>query len=136
NEWDTKLGDVSATLMTLAQIQELMAKGFEFGSHTLRHCHLDQLDEGDQWEEIFQSRSKLEAQLGRPIDTFCYPYGGYNETTLHLVREAGYLLATTCDKGHNTSDTDPVKLNRIAIRHDTSLPIFIYKMWRWYKRGR
>lgn len=136
NEWDTKLGDVSAPLMSLEQIKELMERGFEFGSHTLTHCHLDQVDEAAQRDELFGSKSALEAKLDRPVDTFCYPYGGYNQTTLSLVREAGYRFATTCDKGHNTSETDPVKLNRIVVRHDTSLPIFIYKLWRWYKRGR
>lgn len=136
NAWDTRIGDVAAPLMTREQILELAAKGFEFGSHTLTHCHLDHLTEDEQRRELVESKANLEHELGLPMDTFCYPYGGYNETTLKLVAEAGYKLATTCDKGHNTLETPPFKLNRIAIRNDTSLPIFIYKLWRWYRRGR
>ncbi len=46
----------------------------EAGSHTCRHIHLN---EGQNKEilkqEIIQSKSQIEKQLGQSMDTFCYP---------------------------------------------------------------
>jgi peptidoglycan/xylan/chitin deacetylase (PgdA/CDA1 family) len=33
--------------------------------------------------------------LGHPIRHFAYPYGAYNQTSIDLAREAGYLTAVT-----------------------------------------
>jgi peptidoglycan/xylan/chitin deacetylase (PgdA/CDA1 family) len=136
NEWDTQLGDHPAVLMEDQTILDLANKGFEFGSHTRTHVHLDQSDENVQREEIVDSKKRLEETLGFPIQTFCYPYGGYNTTSVNLVKEAGYSCAVTTRKGLNTESTDRFQLNRIAIRNDTLMPIFVYKLWRAFRLGK
>jgi peptidoglycan/xylan/chitin deacetylase (PgdA/CDA1 family) len=136
NEWDTKIGDSRASLMSKATILQLHEQGVEFGSHTLSHAHLDQISAAEQRVEIINSRTVLESELGIPINTFCFPYGGYNEYTLKCVDEAGYCVATSTEKGINTAQTDQRRLKRIAIRNDTSLPVFIYKLWRAYRLGK
>ena len=136
NEWDTVIGDVSYPLMSLESLQRIHAEGIEIGSHTKTHSRLTTLDPVSQEDEICGSKWELESMLGFTIDTFCYPYGSYDETSIELVHKAGYRYATTCEKGLNTGDEDSAKLKRIAIRNDTSLPIFIYKLWRAYRFGR
>ncbi len=136
NQWDIAVGDVAYPLMSPNSIRKLHGEGVEFGSHTRTHARLSNLDTPSQEDEIIFSKQDLEERLGFPIDTFCYPYGSYNESSVTAVREAGYRFATSCNKGLNDGTEDPLLLKRIAIRNDTSLPVFIYKMWRAFRLGR
>ena len=136
NEWDIKLGEKSADLMSRETILKLLHQGFEFGSHTMTHVHLDQVDDGVQRLEIEKSKADLESALGVPMNVFCYPYGGLNDSAMKLVQEAGYSCAVSTRKGLNTRDTNRFCLNRIAVRNDTLLPVFVYKLWRAFRYGR
>ena len=136
NAWDENIGDVTYPLMSKESIIRLHEKGYEFGSHTKTHIRLSTHDAITQDDEIRGSKADLETMLGFPIHTFCYPYGSYNDNSLRSVRASGYQFATTCDKGLNDGTEDPLRLKRIAIRNDTSLPVFIYKLWRAFRLGR
>ncbi|MBS1728785.1 MAG: polysaccharide deacetylase family protein [Armatimonadetes bacterium] len=136
NGWDVAIGDVGYPLMSADSIRKLASQGVEFGSHTRRHRRLTEISGQEQEDEIVGSRRLLELDLGLSIDTFCYPYGGYNESSVAWAREAGYKFATSCEKGLNDGSEDPLLLKRIAIRNDTSLPVFIYKLWRAFRFGR
>ena len=133
NEWDIAVGDKPAPLMNLETIHELVKQGAQFGSHTLSRPRLANLDEQDQKRELVESHnlliSNLQPQTSHPT-TICYPYGSYNAATLTLAREAGYKFGFSTDKGLNDASTDAMRLKRIAIRHDTSVPALIYKLWR------
>ena len=122
--------------MSKGSIVRLQELGYEFGSHTRSHIRLSSHDALSQDEEIRGSKSDLETLLGSPIQTFCYPYGSYDENRLRSVRASGYRFAVTCDKGMNGGTEDPLRLKRIAIRNDTSLPVFVYKLWRAFRLGR
>ena len=83
-------------LMAKEEVRELASRGFEIGSHTRTHCDLGRLSDADPLQarrEIFDSRTELEDLLGVPVTSFCYPYGGWTETAVQWVREAGYLQA-------------------------------------------
>ena len=136
NAWDENVGDVTYPLMSKESIIQLHEQGYEFGSHSKSHIRLSSHDAVSQDSEIRGSKADLEALLGFPIQTFCYPYGSYDENSLHSVRTSGYQFATTCDKGLNDGSEDPLRLKRIAIRNDTSLPVFVYKLWRAFRLGR
>ncbi len=136
NAWDENIGDVTYPLMSKDSIVRLQEQGYEFGSHTRSHIRLSTHDALAQDEEIRGSKADLETLLGFPIETFCYPYGSYDESSLQSVRASGYRFAVTCDKGLNDGTEDPLRLKRIAIRNDTSLPVFIYKLWRAFRLGR
>lgn len=136
NEWDVKIGDIPCPLMTIDTIKDLARQGVEIGSHTYSHPRLADLDEPDQFREIIESKATLEEQLGIPMESFCYPYGSHNDTSVKLAERAGFKFAVTTKKGLNTAQTHPMRLNRIAIRHDTPLPVLIYKFWRAFKYDR
>jgi peptidoglycan-N-acetylglucosamine deacetylase len=82
----------AADRLTPAEIREV-AKDFEIGAHTLTHPHLDRLDTATAWREISDSKETLEFIVGKPLRSFCYPYGDYSEETKRLVREAGFSRA-------------------------------------------
>ena len=135
NAWDVVLGDVEERLMTREQIKDAAKKGTEFGSHTLSHADLSTCSDAEARLEIFGSKRKLESELGLPIETFCYPYGHFKESTVNLVEEAGYRFACTTAKGVNTVQTPPHRLNRINIRSDTWSAVFVLKLLRSRRNG-
>lgn len=82
-------------LMDASKGRELVAMGFEAGSHTLTHPDLARLPEVAARREIAQSRPRLSDLLSAPITTFCYPYGSFLPIHTTMVQEAGYEAART-----------------------------------------
>ena len=85
----------------------------EIGSHAVSHTLLSALPVADQRREIEQSKACLEGLIGRPVQSFSYPNGGFDQITPHLAREAGYALALTTEFGLVTGSTDPFRLPRL-----------------------
>jgi len=56
------------------------------------------MSQDDQFAEIVDSRQKLEAILGSPINTFSYPYGNFTPETVEIVEAAGFEGALTADE--------------------------------------
>ena len=80
------------SFVTVEEIQELYAAGWEIGSHGISHIDLTKYP-GRQEEEIVKSRQKLQSLLDIPILSFAYPYGTYDEDSLQYVYYAGYTGA-------------------------------------------
>jgi peptidoglycan/xylan/chitin deacetylase (PgdA/CDA1 family) len=130
NAWDLRMGDVEERLMDRRTILECRAQGVEFGSHTVTHAHLPQLDLAEAAAEIQTSKLDLESWLGGPVNFFCYPYGAETPSIRELVRNGGYLGATTVKTGVNGPRTDPFGWGRINVRSTTSLFRLAFKLWR------
>lgn len=77
-------------LLSLEQMRSLPAGLVTIGSHTLTHPMLTELGESEARREIQESKTKLEAMLGREVRQFSFPFGGFNEELVKLCREAGY----------------------------------------------
>jgi len=78
--------------MDTDRIRELYAHGWEIGSHSISHVSLTERTDR-QTDEIVDSRRKLQSKLGVPILTFAYPFGTYNEDSVHYAHFAGYIAA-------------------------------------------
>src|SRR5712692_2183757 len=74
-------------VMTKTQLSELVEMRMEVGSHTLTHPILTELQKGEIFRELRESREILEDMLGRPVTSFCYPKGKFNDTARSLIRE-------------------------------------------------
>jgi peptidoglycan/xylan/chitin deacetylase (PgdA/CDA1 family) len=109
-----------------------------FEAHTVTHPSLLALDEEAARAEIRDSRTELEARLGREVSAFAYPAGLYGDRERRLVAEAGYRAAVSCEPGVNVPSTDRLALRRRQIDardrlvdfrakvgggHDTPLPL-------------
>ncbi|MEM7727445.1 MAG: polysaccharide deacetylase family protein [Cyanobacteria bacterium P01_A01_bin.45] len=67
-------------------------------AHSMTHPpDLTKLSEEEIRKEIFESKQKLEKELGKKINYFTYPAGKHNETVKQLVQEAGYVAALSMD---------------------------------------
>lgn len=94
----------------------------QFGAHTVTHPNLTAISDDAARREIVGSKAALEARVGHPVATFCYPAGLFGARERRLVAEAGFRLATSCEPGVNTPETDPLALRRLQIgRRDALL---------------
>jgi peptidoglycan/xylan/chitin deacetylase (PgdA/CDA1 family) len=75
-----------------------LAEGFEIGAHTLTHPRLPELAEDAARREIIEGKDAVENMLGRPVTSFCYPYGAYSEKHPAMVRAAGFSVARTVER--------------------------------------
>lgn len=109
-----------------------------FEAHTVTHPSLLAVDDGTAAAEIRDSRHELQGRLGRTVSAFAYPAGLYSERERHLVSQAGYAAAVSCEPGVNRPDSDRFALRRRQIDsrdrlldfrakvgggHDTPLPL-------------
>ena len=102
--------------LTWPQIRQLHVAGFEMGAHTVDHNDLSKQTPNAQYHEIFDSKAMLETQIGKTINTFCYPSGRYDAVTESLVEQAGFTSATTTHPGLASKlQYDPFQLPRIRI---------------------
>ena len=115
--WDRQLG-VRHPWMTWDQVRSLHRKGFDVGAHTRTHVDLGRISEVEAREEIFSARLELQRQLGAPVESFAYPYGGPHhlaEANRDLVKAAGFRCCCSCFGGLNAAGTDPFHLRRVPI---------------------
>lgn len=71
------------------QLKEMIAEGWEIGSHTMSHADL--LKPGKNLQrEIFDSRKVLENALGIPVHSLAYPFAIAGANTFYLTSLAGY----------------------------------------------
>ena len=69
------------------------------GAHTVNHPLLPAHPREFRRLEILNGRSELQDVIGRPVRHFAYPYGGYDQTTVDILREEGFASAcTTVDR--------------------------------------
>lgn len=103
-----------------AQVTEMQRHGIDFGSHTLTHALLSQVQPGEARREIRESRRMIEDRLGVPVSQFCYPRGDFSAAVKRMVAEEGYSAACSTRPGPNDWRTDPFALHRTYIsRRDT-----------------
>jgi peptidoglycan/xylan/chitin deacetylase (PgdA/CDA1 family) len=83
-----------ANLLTNKEVVNL-SKNFEIGAHTMTHPRLSKVSVLESDFEINESKKYLEKIIGKPIISFCYPGGDYNQTHIKQVKNAGYKIART-----------------------------------------
>lgn len=127
-------GQVKAPLMDVGTIRALLGQDIDFGSHTLTHPRLSQLDAAAQEREIRDSRSRLEDLLGRPVRHFCYPYGDYDAHSRDLVAAAGYASGLTCIRGAGNRADNRWEIPRKAISYGDNLVGYFWKLHMKHER--
>jgi peptidoglycan/xylan/chitin deacetylase (PgdA/CDA1 family) len=109
----------SELYMSVDQAKTMMRAGMSFGSHGYSHQWLSSMTPEDQAVDIDRSLDFLRG-LGVPMTdwSICYPYGGYNQATLDIVRaRSGALGVTTRDAVADLASDDPLELPRIDTIH-------------------
>ena len=131
-------------------LRDLVASGFEIGSHTVTHIDLGRCTDATAVAELVQSKRELEAIVGRPVTLFAYPFGreqNVRDGTRELARRSGYQAMFSAYGGFVTENSNLFDLQRIAVSTDTrpldllmeieGLSVGALKQWwRQRRRGR
>lgn len=122
NQWLNDIDtapSVERSLMNWDELREMVASGLvDVGSHGCHHYRLDNLDAKTIAREIVESKRRLEEELPRSVQVFCYPNGDSSPLARDLVAEH-YKAAVTTSRGINSSrGLKPLELLRIAIHED------------------
>ncbi len=125
NVWDHAHGVPPTPLMGADHLRDWLAAGMEIGAHTRNHANLNLCDDATARDEIAGSKQDLEALLGIEVRSFCYPYGEHRAEHAQMVREAGYATGTTIISSRTRADDDPMRLPRISVHLQGSLPLVV-----------
>jgi len=99
--------------LTWNQLREMDAAGVEIGSHTVTHPILNRVTNPQLECELSDSRERLESELDRKVDLFCYPNGDSSPEIERKVAEAGYRAAVTTRASLNRAGENMLALARI-----------------------
>jgi peptidoglycan/xylan/chitin deacetylase (PgdA/CDA1 family) len=110
--------------VTAAQVRESDRSGIEIGSHTVTHADLARTSAGGVRSEVVDSKRYLEALLGHPVFSFCYPSGMFTGAVAYQVAAAGYHDATTTRYGYWHSLADRYVWTRLRVSGGESLAQF------------
>jgi len=110
--------------LTQTELRELSDLGFEIGSHSMTHRHLNDLNDKEVEFELVDSKQRLEEIVGRPVVHFSCPGGRVNRVTTEVAVKAGYKTVATSRLGLNFASSDPFALNRIAIKNGLNARAF------------
>ncbi len=112
NDWPTQSPGIPRTpLMSWAVLRDL-PRNVAVGAHTVTHQDLRSLGNDEMRREVCQSRTQIEQEIGRTVDSFAYPYGGVNPRSAALVRaEFGCGCSTRLAFAH--AGSDPAVLPRL-----------------------
>lgn len=122
----------SESKLTDEQVKELIKSGIiEIGSHTMTHDNLPTLTKHEKIREIFDSKKSIEEKFSIKCNSFCYPFGLYDENDVKLVEQAGYTNATITTKGiDNLNKANLFELKRITVSGKDTMLSFKIKMKR------
>lgn len=107
--------------LTWSDVRTLRASGIDFGSHSVTHARLYDLNWRDLSQELVNSRATLEDELGESVRTFAYPYAFPQEDALFVSRfrqqlqAAGYQTGVTTVIGRAVFGDDLLCIPRIPI---------------------
>jgi peptidoglycan/xylan/chitin deacetylase (PgdA/CDA1 family) len=90
NTWDFTPGKIYSTHMPADRLIALHKAGWEIASHGENHRVMTHMKVDIAKQELKKSKEVLESILQAPIDTFCFPFGSYNEKTVNIALSAGY----------------------------------------------
>lgn len=85
------------------------------GSHTASHPRLTELNEEKARRELSESRSVLEAVLGREVRLFSFPHGEHNRALVEWARDAGYVRVFTIDPALAFSSSREFVTGRVSV---------------------
>jgi len=115
-------------LLSATHLREMAEAGMEIGSHTRTHADLSTLKDSELDQEVRGSKELLEDLLGKPVQSFAYPFGRYGRRERDKVRSAGYQSACSCRAGWIRPDDDPLQIRRLAIYNTDGINQFARKV--------
>jgi peptidoglycan/xylan/chitin deacetylase (PgdA/CDA1 family) len=112
--------------MTHAMLRDLSQSGLvEIGAHTMTHENLIELADSEAWDQILNSKTKLQQIIGAPVVSFAYPFGAADARVENMVRRAGFVAAVVADDRFGRTYRDQLLLPRTMIGEQTGIQTFV-----------
>jgi peptidoglycan/xylan/chitin deacetylase (PgdA/CDA1 family) len=124
-------------LLTCSELRELVSAGMTIGAHTLSHPMLSQLPLELAYDEISESRRRLESAVQQRLWAFAYPFGDPQSVTpevLAMPQKAGYVAAFLNFGGGLGTDLPPYALPRVHVTAEMNLAEFEAHVCGFYAR--
>ena len=109
---------------SLGKYKEMVAAGFNIGSHGMRHLDLTQLNQVDLQSELSDSRSWLENELECAVTLFSLPFGKFNKLVVDFALKNGYLNLFSTEFDNILPDRKSPVLGRWSIKRSTEIDDF------------
>ena len=112
--------DLDRDMMNWRHLETLQQSGFEIGAHSMSHADLTRTPMAVTQRELVAAGQCLEQRIGRPVRSFAYPFGRYNQQ-VRSVAAQHYKYACTTELGHNRPACDRLLLKRLDVyflRHE------------------
>ena len=120
--------------LTWSEVRELRASGIAFGSHTVTHPQLHELDARSIEAEIVNSKSTIEEKTGTAVDSFAYPYAfpqtdaGFTERLRGTLAQSGYKNGVCTIIGSADGASDRFFMGRLPVNSLDDAALFEAKL--------
>ncbi len=126
--WDYFNGGEGSRHLNRHQLCELMAAGWEVGSHGYNHLPLAYLNSRLLNRELRRSRAVLEDLTAQAVTTLAYPFGIYSPRVVRAARACGYQMA--CARLTPGGDSSCWELTRLPVYRGDSVRSLALKLKR------
>jgi Polysaccharide deacetylase len=122
-------------MLTWEQIRQMQSAGIFFGTHTMTHLVVNQLNDEELRWELGESKRILEERLQQQVQDFAFPFGKSHEcgdAAVACLARLGYRCAATTVEGLNRPATSPYALRRVSFCEERSLAMFALRLARLF----
>ena len=107
NAWDVKFFLPRFPHLDWNELRELLAAGWEIGSHSLNHDYLPSLTDDELRNDLVDSKKILEDHLQTPIRHLSLPFGRGSARVYQTAQDAGYASVSILG-GHGATSPLPL----------------------------
>jgi peptidoglycan/xylan/chitin deacetylase (PgdA/CDA1 family) len=131
---DLKTGLKGKKHLNWGEVRELQLEKIEFGSHTVNHPHLHNMESEKVAFEIKASKIEIEEKTGREVRSFSYPYKFPEHSIIFIdefqviFQKAGYNNGVSTRIGSTHQKNENYFLRRIPANSADTLPFFKAKL--------
>lgn len=115
-------------------IKEIKRYAVEFGAHSHHHYILSNAQPLTIKKDIQKNKELIEKNITTKCLHFAYPNGDYNREVIKILKEQGFISATTIKCGINTKNTSLFELFRIGIDNKDWVPTVAIKTSRLWNK--
>ncbi|MFA9560668.1 polysaccharide deacetylase family protein [Evansella sp. AB-rgal1] len=85
------------------------------------------------FEDLLKIKLEIEKNVGNEVYSFTYPYGGYNETVIEILKEIGYKLSYTVEEGIMSNKQSRYTIPRINVDGRENPEELIQKILKYHE---
>jgi len=106
--------------LNATEVRDLIRAGWEIDTQGWNHADLITLSPSELRFQVLTARRRLQRHYHVAVKWFCYPSGHYDAAVIAMVKQAGFIGATTVVPGWASPTEDPYTLPRLRVLNGTS----------------